>query len=229
MSNFMKKYPRTFHLSFSQELHSDDKEMNKVHEQELLSSEYVITYKMDGGNCCLKPGRGVFARSHGMPSDHETFDYIKNVHYYPKEHLMNPNYWYFGENMYGIHSIEYTELDDYFYLFGIYDKSKDIWLSWADTIKEAKRLSYKVVPVFAFSDELIKKFGTVTLKDIFEHYINEVAVFGVAPEGFVVRKRSSFKAEDFEKSIGKFVRQGHVQSDEHWLVNWKKAELKVTK
>ena len=60
----MKKYPRTYHLSFSPEVHSDDKIINKQYESEILKSEVVITVKMDGGNCCIKPNQGVFARTH---------------------------------------------------------------------------------------------------------------------------------------------------------------------
>ena len=36
-------------------------------------------------------------------------------------------------------------------------------------------------------------------------------------EGYVVRLADSFDVGDFSKSIAKYVRAGHVQTDEHWL------------
>lgn len=47
----MKKYPRTFHFSFSPEIHSDDKVINEKHLQNFLNNEIIITEKIDGGNC----------------------------------------------------------------------------------------------------------------------------------------------------------------------------------
>ncbi|RLA01627.1 MAG: 2'-5' RNA ligase, partial [Gammaproteobacteria bacterium] len=36
-------------------------------------------------------------------------------------------------------------------------------------------------------------------------------------EGYVVRLADSFHRDEFHQSIAKFVRKGHVQTDEHWL------------
>ena len=36
-------------------------------------------------------------------------------------------------------------------------------------------------------------------------------------EGYVVRLHDEFKFVDFNKSVCKFVRKGHVQTDEHWM------------
>lgn len=36
-------------------------------------------------------------------------------------------------------------------------------------------------------------------------------------EGYVVRIVEPFSFEDFRVSIAKWVRAGHVQSDEHWM------------
>jgi hypothetical protein len=45
-------------------------------------------------------------------------------------------------------------------------------------------------------------------------------------EGYVVRLASSFKFDDFNKSVAKFVRKNHVQTNEHWTKNWIKNGLK---
>ncbi len=36
----------------------------------------------------------------------------------------------FGENMYGIHSIAYKNLESYFYVFAV--REGDVWLSWEE-------------------------------------------------------------------------------------------------
>jgi hypothetical protein len=45
-------------------------------------------------------------------------------------------------------------------------------------------------------------------------------------EGFVIRIADSFSADQFQEFTGKYVREGHVQTDEHWSKNWEQAKLK---
>lgn len=40
-----------------------------------------------------------------------------------------------------------------------------------------------------------------------------------------MRIADEFYTEDFPKYVCKFVRANHVQTDEHWTKNWRKAEL----
>lgn len=215
----MKKYPRTFHLSFSPEIHSDDKTIYPEYENDILNSEIVITIKMDGGNCCIKPKEGVFARTHTTETSCQSFNYIKNIHFYSKMHILNQDYWYFGENMYAIHSIEYNGLEDYFYVFNIYDTKNKIWLSWEDLNKEVERCEFKIV------HSIFKgKSNPKEIKKMLEKEINN-SFFGGEVEGYVIRKLDSFKNDDFAKNIVKYVRKGHVQTDEHWSKNWKAASL----
>ena len=44
-------------------------------------------------------------------------------------------------------------------------------------------------------------------------------------EGVVVRRVHEFGADDFSKNVVKYVRENHVQTDEHWTKNWKRAKL----
>lgn len=44
-------------------------------------------------------------------------------------------------------------------------------------------------------------------------------------EGVVMRLTSSYGIEEFPNCVCKWVRPHHVQTDEHWTRNWKKAEL----
>jgi hypothetical protein len=36
-------------------------------------------------------------------------------------------------------------------------------------------------------------------------------------EGYVIRSSNSFDYNDFINNVRKYVRKGHVQTDEHWL------------
>lgn len=172
-------------------------------------------------NCCIKPNIGVFARSHSTPTDCKTFDYIKNIHYYSKLHILNENYWYFGENVFAIHSIKYTELKDSFYLFGILDIKNNVWLSFDEIKIEAKRCEFNVVPILFEG-----KVNSINeIKEFCDNNIDIPSYLGGNKEGFVVRIKKEFKDNKFSENISKYVRKNHVQSDKHWKVNWKPQEI----
>lgn len=227
----MKKYPRTYHLPFSPEIHDDDKVCNLKYLKEMIENKYeiIITEKLDGGNCCLSIN-GVFARSHSTPTDHPTFDYIKNVHYYPKKGDF-ANKKIFGENLFGIHSIEYTNLKDYFYVFNIFedatiknatrDRLCNRFMSWDEIKGFCCNNNYQTVPVvYEGKIESLK-----WLENFLKEELKKESALGGQREGFVIRLRKSFDESDFEKFVFKYVRKGHVQTDDHWTKNWKQAKL----
>lgn len=213
-------------MSSSPEVHGDDKTMDPIHEQEIFDGEFVAMFKNDGGNTGIKPISGVYARSHAQPTACPTFDYIKNVHYQAKKFLLNPDYHYFGENMYAIHSIEYAELTDYFYLFNILDTKTNEWLSWEELKAEAERVGYTLTPYLGVYNGMKASEVEKLFREVMESEEKKHKPLGADPEGFVVRKSGRIPAGEFSKSFAKYVRKGHVQTDEHWSKNWKKAELK---
>lgn len=216
-----EKYNRTYHVSFSEEKHLDDKTMIRSLEEYLLNyQEVIMSVKLDGGNTCLSV-KGVFARTHSVQTSCSSFNYIKNVHYYPKLHLLNPNYKYFGENMYAKHSIEYNELTDYFYIFNILDLETNEWLSFDEVVKEAERLNFQVVPV-VFSG----KSNSKEIEKFIKNVVMKQQFFGGDCEGVVIRNKNRFSNEKWNENICKFVRKGHVQTDEHWSSSWVKNKLK---
>lgn len=219
LENENEKYNRTEHLSFSEEKHADDKTMNKAYEDNLINNEEIIvSIKMDGGNTCMDKN-GIYARTHSQVTTCPTFDYIKNKHYYPKLSFLNEDYKYFGENMYAKHSIEYNELTDYFYLFNIKNIKTNTWLSYDELLEEAKRLDFNFVPVV-----FVGKTNTKDLKLLIKEVMKD-KFFGGEVEGVVIRNKNSFHNDDWEKNVGKFVRNGHVQTDEHWSKNLIKNNL----
>lgn len=86
----------------------------------------------------------VYARTTNSEATHPSFGPIKQLT--AQVSFMIPdNIQIFGENMFGIHSIEYDKLESYFYIFGVLEDSKQ-WLSW-DRVKElADLLGIPTVP-----------------------------------------------------------------------------------
>jgi hypothetical protein len=58
--------------------------------------------------------------------------------------------------------------------------------------------------------------------------MNMPSAYGNTKEGIVMRLAGEFDGDDFPNYVCKYVRANHVQTDEHWTRNWKKAELITT-
>jgi hypothetical protein len=44
-------------------------------------------------------------------------------------------------------------------------------------------------------------------------------------EGVVTRNADEYAVDAFAANVCKYVRKGHVKTDEHWTKNWKRAHL----
>lgn len=213
------KYPRTFHLPFSPEIHSDDKTISDKDVLSFLNLDLVITEKLDGGNTCMDKN-WVFARSHSEIASHRSFDTIKPIWSEIKENIPDGVSIY-GENLTGIHSIEYSDLKSYIYLFSVL-KDNETFLWWQDIELLANKLNIPTVPV-----KFKGQFKSVNeLKKFLDSEILKPSVLGWNCEWFVIRVANQFNIEDTWKSIVKYVRKGHVQTDQHWSKNWKQAKIK---
>lgn len=220
----MKKYPRTYHLPFSPEVHSDDKVCDISDIQKIIDNEIpvVISEKLDGGNTCLSP-EGVFARSHAQQTSCSSFNYIKNVHYYPHlQSIKGSNIKVFGENMFAIHSIEYSNLKDYFYMFNILKQNENVYMDLDGLVSWATIHDMKVVPMVYIGE--IESMNW--LESFLEEELKKPSELGGEREGFVLRVQNEFHEDDFSKSVFKYVRKNHVQQNaDHWRRNWKQAKL----
>lgn len=191
------KYPRTFHLPWSEGATSDDKTLSSV--AHFVGKEVVVTEKMDGENTSLYRD-GIHARSLDSAS-HESQSFVRALQ--AKIGWQIPeDYRLCGENLLAKHTIHYTDLASYFYLFSVWDR--DLCLSWDDTQTWAKLLGLSFVPVLwrGIWDEK-------AIRSCFTDRADQ--------EGYVVRLAGSFWYSDFAQSVAKFVRKGHVLSGEsHW-------------
>lgn len=219
------KYNRTYHLPFSPGATSDDRISQSV--DSLLNIEVIITEKLDGSNTAFvvteRNGSlikgGVFGRSHVDYSQNSWDRPMWDIWHRIKTSL-DEGVYVFGENMYGIHSIEYSELDSYFYMFGIRDDAT--WISWSSVEEYSFLLDIPTVPVLFKGIIKTEK----ELKTIVEDLTSSTSALGGKIEGIVIRSANSFHNDDFSKNVMKWVRKGHVQTDVHWTKNWVKAKLK---
>ena len=213
----MSKYNRTYHLPWSPGTTSDDRISKSV--DSLLNYEIVITEKLDGENCGMID-TGVYARSHSTFTTSPWSREVRALDKLKVENQLGDGVYMFGENMEGIHSIEYSNLTSYYYIFGV--KDNDRWLSW----KEVEEYSY----VFDIPTVPVLFRGVVSsyeeLKQLVEELVNQPSELGGEREGVVVRLSGTFYNDEFSDCVMKWVRKNHVKTDEHWTRNWKKANIK---
>jgi hypothetical protein len=213
----MSKYNRTYHLPFSLGTTNDDRISNDV--SPLIGVDIVITEKLDGENCGMT-NDGVYARSHAAFTTSAWSRKVRQLHELKVKEQLEEGVFIFGENMEGIHSIEYTNLKSYFYIFGVRDNN--IWIPWKSVEEYSYLLDIPTVPVlFKGKVETENK-----LKELVEKLVSEPSELGGEREGIVIRNAGVFHNDDFKDNVMKWVRKNHVQTDEHWTRNWKMATLK---
>jgi len=243
------KYPRSLHAQISLGTTSDDRFIPDGYVEKFSNLDLIITEKLDGSNLCFSK-QGMFGRSHAAPTQNEWDKPLMPVWEKIKHDLGDLEI--FGESMVGVHSIEYSQLTSYFYVFAI--RQFDQWLSWEEVKFYAAMLDFPTVPEMLFTKSLKNLYTNQTNENIWleewlsvnlgmkwENYTNTSGNLGgfdpkssvQACEGFVIRDSNSFKinagllpvaSNEFD-SIIKLVRKKHVKTDEHWTRNWKRASL----
>lgn len=220
-------YPSTPHWPESLSVHRDDHYHRDP--EWFLNKPVIITEKLDGGLTGIHQGR-VYARSSFAPTREPWFDYVKS-RTLPKLYGVLPSLIAYGEDLYGVHSIEYDALPDSFFLFHVCDLNGDslgpnyvgkhVFYDWHSVTTFAQTYGIQTVPVL-FEGQFSK---VQEITDWFMTNIREPSVLGPSREGFVLRVWDRFVFEDFGKNCCKFVRANHVQTTEHWTKTWKPAQI----
>lgn len=199
------KYPRTPHFPWSPGATSDDRMLDNA--DHFINKEIVVTEKMDGESAAIYAD-GTHARSIDS-RNHPSRSNVKRLQARLAPDL--PENWRLaGENCHAVHSIKYSALPDWFLLFGIYEESDTgiYCLSWDDTVFWAECFGIFLVPVL---------YRGIWDEDMVKSCYTGVSAYGGEQEGYVVRLASGFRFTSFQESIAKYVRAGHVQTDEHWM------------
>jgi hypothetical protein len=194
------KYPRTYHLPWSQGMSDDDRMMPSL--DHLSGQPVIITEKMDGENTTFYQDY-IHARSIDG-RDHVSRHWVKN--FWADRASSIPSGWRIcGENLFAKHSIGYSDLPSYFLGFSVWDE-RNTCLSWDATLEWLELLG--IQPVRTVWRGLFDEKKIRTLWD--DSQWSE-------SEGYVVRVDRAFFYSEFRHVVGKFVRAGHVQTTKHWM------------
>lgn len=199
------KYPRTYHFPFSKGVQDDDKIIKDL--SAFVGQEVQLSIKMDGENTTLYSDGYNHARSIDSKTNW-TRDIVKNIH--SKIRYMIPEGMRLCcENVFAKHSIYYPDgfLDGYLYLLSVWNE-ENVSLSLDETKELAKILRLPM------PKEIYR--GVFDIK-LFEKMASEMDL--EQNEGFVMRLVRPIKYKEFSQCVAKFVREGHVQTDQHWLKN----------
>ena len=213
------KYPRTPYWPWSPFIGRDD----SVHPEPIrfVDEPVVVTEKLDGGNTLLHAGK-VYARSMTAPSDGKWMAMVKKHHAWK---VREPGVYLYGEDIYGVHSIEYAPVSEYetFYAFGLRDAG-GAFVSFAEVEAYAKEREIPVVPV-VFKGTFR---SVAEIRAFVERAHGESSMLGGEREGVVLRLARGFLASEFPSNVCKSVRCGHVQTEEHWTRNWRTCRIART-
>lgn len=213
------KYPSTPHWPWSQTVHRDD---SYHHDPDFfVRREVVVTEKLDGGNTALWNGE-VYARSTLQPSHAGWMAMVRKHHAWKTVGQVDDVD--YGEDLYGIHSIEYAPMreDQTYRLFASRSLIRPDWFrDWASVQRRADELGVPTVPV-----RYTGQFQSVTeITEWFETNIRLPSALGGPCEGFVIRDAGGFPASEFASRVSKYVRANHVQTDQHWTRNWQPCKI----
>ena len=205
------KYPKTPYWPWSPVIGRDD----TVHKNpdRFVGEPVVVTEKLDGGNTLLHSGE-VYGRSVSAPCEGKWMAMVKKHHAWK---VREPDLYLYGEDIYGVHSISYDPVPESrtFHAFALRG-GDGAFASFSKVEAYARRQAIPVVPV------LFKgRFRSLAeIRAFLKRAHGEASLLGGEREGVVLRLARGFPAAEFQNSVCKSVRPGHVQSEEHWSRNW---------
>jgi hypothetical protein len=199
------KYPKTLHHPSSLSVQSDDKLIKSL--SRFVGQRVIVTEKMDGENTTIRRSH-VHARS--LDSRHHPSREMVKALWGRIGYQLDEDLRICGENMFALHSIQYNDLDSYFLAFSAWRDST--CLSWDDSVDIFESLSLTHAPLIydgVYDPIAIDRAVKEKLGDDWKSH-----------EGWVLRIADSFEYDEFGKCVAKFVRNNHVQTEEHWLLSW---------
>lgn len=194
------KYPRTYHLPWSQNVPEDDRVMQSVAHFE--GERVIITKKMDGENTTwysdYNHARSIDGANHPSRNWAKAL-WAQKCGDIPEGHRICL------ENLYAQHSIPYDDLESYVYGFSYWD-DKNVCQSWDDTLEWFELM--EITPVEVLYDDI---FDEAKIRNLHK------SLDLTKCEGYVLRLAKPFHYSQFRKSVAKFVRKNHIQTVKHWM------------
>lgn len=210
------KYPRTYHLPWSEGRTDDDKVLSD--DSQFIGKYVIVTEKMDGENTTIYSDGYLHARS--IDSRSKPWQSWLQAYAQSFCHFIPGGWRICGENLYAKHSISYDKCwssNNYlFQAFSVYDYH-NVCLSWYDTLKLCGDFRICHVPEIYL--------GVYDRKAIIEKFKSYSKAQPHEVEGYVIRNANAFPYDMFSSNVAKFVRAHHVQTDEHWTKHWEKTKL----
>lgn len=225
MTDFFR-FPHTSHLAWlGEDSPRDDKVLSPADAAELLADPVRVEEKLDGANLGLsfapdgslraqnrgqyltRPHRGQFSRLGSWLGMRE----------WRWREQVEPNLILFGEWCAAVHSLEYTELPDWFLLFDVYDR--DAQRFWS-----ARRRN-TLADTLELSGPPLLHEGRTSLQQLVKLVNNSGSRFRDGPlEGLVIRRDSA----DWCESRAKLVRAEFTQAiGDHWrshAIEWNRVQ-----
>jgi hypothetical protein len=210
------KYPRTPYWPDSPTKARDGDTLTDP--ERFVGRRVVVTEKLDGSNTLLHRGE-VYARSVSAPAAAKWLGMVRKHHAWK---VTEPDVFLYGEEIYGVHSIAYDPVpeDETFHAFAL-RYGDGSFGSFREMVDYARSRAIPVVPVlFEGTFDSVQQ-----VRDFVTEAHAQPSALGGEREGVVLRLAAGFPAPDFEHSVCKSVRVGHVQSDEHWSTRWRPCRL----
>ncbi len=199
------KFPRTHWLPIGEKPYKNERYLTGKETEEIFLGDVHVSEKLDGANVGIsyqqgslilqKRGRFIKEGEHPQYGAFKDWAYRR---YYLFSQLLEDTV-LFGEWLFAKHSIHYTRLPDYFFMFDVWQNGIFLPIEERDSI--AERLGLYVPPTIYQ--------GFLSLNEIppliqQSHYSNE------SMEGIVVR---SLRNPDLR---GKYVRPDFIRGQGHW-------------
>lgn len=213
------KYPKTWHLPSSPGIGRGDRVIDGP---DIFSGKRVIVTEKRDGECSSLYRDHMHARSLDG-RHHPSRDWLKGF-WGTIRHDIPEGWRVCGENIYARHSIAYESLTTWFEGFSIWNDANqclpwDDTMEWFQMIGAEAGLSITPVPVLydgPFDMREIEKTWAGLLDQDAANAAERNEPLQQR-EGYVIRSADGFAYRDFRKNVAKWVRAGHVQTDEHWM------------
>lgn len=197
---WFSKYPRTWHLPWSLGLGEDDRVIPSL--DNFKGKRIIVSLKMDGENSSLY--RDYFHARSIDGRHHPSRDWLKR--FWAERCYDIPEGWRInGENLYARHTLHYDALPSYFFGFSMWN-DRNICFAWDEMIEWFNL--FNIHPVDVIYDGIFDEKKLLEIANTGDWTVNE---------GYVMRLADAFPFRDFNKSVSKFVRKNHVQTDKHWM------------